>query len=78
MGGRIIIGIVIDNEGEFFIGVNVYVKKMIKGIVMDFNGVYELLIVEDVEVFVFFYVGFSIKEVVIEDGRDIYDVELSF
>lgn len=45
---------------------------------MDFNGVYELLIVEDVEVFVFFYVGFSIKEVVIEDGRDIYDVELSF
>lgn len=76
-GGRTITGTVTDNEGEPLIGANVYVKKTIKGTVTDFNGAYELLIAEDAEVLVFSYVGFSTKEVAIEDGRDTYDVELS-
>lgn len=50
-------------SGEFLIGVNILVKGISMGIVIDIDGSYNLDVLDDVNMLVFFYIGYNIVEV---------------
>lgn len=59
---KVIFGVVYG-DGEFLIGVIIVVKGIVKGIIIDIDGKFELLgIFEDVEVLVIFYMGYIFLE----------------
>lgn len=53
------IGKVIDvGIFEFLIGVNILVKGIFFGIVIDIDGIYEFELKEGIEMLVFFFIGY--------------------
>jgi len=65
-----ITGKVSDNEGNLLPGVSIIEKGTTKGTTTDFDGVYNIL-ASPQGTLVFNYLGFEIKEVVINDKNNI-------
>lgn len=56
-------GKIVDNVGEFMIGVNVLVKGMINGVIIDFEGNYFFVDVNENDVLMVIYIGYFIQEI---------------
>ena len=68
-------GMVVDQNGEPLIGVNIQVKGTEKGSFTDFDGRFTLANIEEDDILVFSYLGYTTQEVPV-DGRASIDVTL--
>lgn len=75
---RAISGTVLDGDnGDPIIGSTVVVKETGNGTITDIDGKFNLDISSEAETLVFSYTGYARQEVIL-DGRDVYNINLSF
>lgn len=73
---KVITGSVKDNNGEFLLGVSIFIKGTSKGTVTDVDGNYSIEVPDSHTVLVFTYLGYSRKELPVE-GKSKMDVILT-
>lgn len=56
-----------DIKGEFLIGVSILVKSIVNGMVIDIDGFFKINLKIGRDIIVVFYIGFEIKEVLIDN-----------
>lgn len=69
-------GVVSNREGEPLIGVNVKLKKQVKGTITDFDGKFVLANINAGDTLVFSYVGYTSKEINVTGTRSEINVVL--
>jgi len=70
-------GVVSDSQsGETLIGVNIFIKGTTTGTISSFDGSYRLEVTDPRSTLVFSYIGYQLKELVVE-GRTVINVALS-
>lgn len=64
VGKVIIIGVVKDGNNQLLIGINVLIKDIKIGIIIDLEGNYRIVLLDECVILIFSYIGKQIKEFV--------------